>query len=125
MKRIISTTMAPAAVGPYSQAVEKNGCLFISGQIPLKPGSSEIEIESVSEQTKQVLDNLKNILEAANYTIEDVVKTTCYLTDMATFNEMNQVYAQYFSNNTPARATVEVGKLPKGARIEIEAIAMK
>ncbi len=125
MKKIVATSNAPAAIGPYSQAIERNGMLFISGQIPLKPGESEIEVSSVNEQTKLVLVNLKNILETANYSLADVVKTTCYLTDIGTFSEMNEVYGQFFTIDPPARATVEVSKLPRGARVEIEAIAMK
>jgi 2-iminobutanoate/2-iminopropanoate deaminase len=125
MKNIISTTKAPAAIGPYSQAVEKNGMLFLSGQIPIDTKKGEIIASSVSEQTKQVMINLKNILEAANYSLDDVVKTTCYLTDLGSFVEMNEVYAQFFTTDQPARATVEVSKLPRGAKVEIEMIAFK
>jgi 2-iminobutanoate/2-iminopropanoate deaminase len=125
MKKIIATTKSPSAIGPYSQAIEKNGMLFVSGQIPIDPEKGEIIVSSVSEQTKQVMINLNNILEAANYTLDDVVKTTCYLTDLGSFTEMNEVYAQFFTADQPARATIEVSKLPRGAKIEIEAIAVK
>jgi len=125
MKRIISTTSAPAAIGPYSQAIEKNGMLFISGQIPVNPVSGQIAGNSIVEQTKQVLENISEILKAAGYTINDVVKTTCYLADMSQFAEMNTVYADYFNNGPPARATIEVSRLPKDVMIEIDAIAIK
>lgn len=124
MKRIIKTTKAPEAIGPYNQAVEHNGILFISGQIPLDPSSGNIIEGTIKEQTKQVLNNIKAILEAAGYSLSDIVKTTCYLSDMGLFSEMNKVYSGYFPANSPARATVEVSRLPKDVRIEIEAIAM-
>jgi len=125
MKKVIATTKSPAAIGPYSQAIEKNGVLFVSGQIPIEPESDEIIAVSVAEQTKQVLINLKNILETADYSLGDVVKTTCYLTDLGTFSEMNEIYAQFFTADPPARATVEVSKLPRGARVEIDLIAIR
>jgi 2-iminobutanoate/2-iminopropanoate deaminase len=125
MKKVIATTKSPAAIGPYSQAIEKNGVLFVSGQIPIEPESGEIIAVSVAEQTKQVLINLKNILETADYSLGDVVKTTCYLTDLGTFSEMNEIYAQFFTADPPARATVEVSKLPRGARVEIDLIAIR
>jgi 2-iminobutanoate/2-iminopropanoate deaminase len=124
-RKIISTMKAPAAIGPYSQAVYINGMLFISGQIALNPETSEIHGETVAEQTKQVLSNIRNILEEAGYTLSDVAKTTCYLSDLSTFTEMNEVYATFFTSAPPARATVEVSKLPRGAKVEIEAIAVK
>ncbi len=125
MKKIIKTLHAPAAIGPYSQAIENNRMLFISGQIPLDPESGEIVGGTVKEQTKQVLINLENILKAAGYTLNDVVKSTCYLKDMGAFSEMNEVYAGFFTADPPARAAVEVSRLPKDVLIEIEAIAIK
>ena len=125
MKKVISTSNAPAAIGPYSQAIEINGMLFISGQIPLNPTNGEISGSAIKEQTKQVLENLKAVLTEAGYSIGNVVKTTCYLTNMNDFPEMNEVYASYFKENPPARATIGVSKLPKGVLVEIDAIAIK
>lgn len=125
MKKIIQTEKAPAAIGPYSQGVIKNGTLFISGQIPTDPQSGEIIGNNVTEQTQQVLANLEAILTEAGYTKEDVVKTTCYLRDMGKFSEMNAVYARFFTTTPPARAAVEVSRLPKDVLLEIEAIAIK
>jgi 2-iminobutanoate/2-iminopropanoate deaminase len=123
--KIISTPNAPLAIGPYSQAFEKNGILFISGQIPVNPSNGKIESNSIRDQTAQVLRNIEAITEAAGYSLNDIVKTTCYITDMRNFAEMNEVYASVFSNNPPARATVEVSKLPKDVLIEIDGIAVK
>jgi 2-iminobutanoate/2-iminopropanoate deaminase len=125
MKKVISTTNAPSAIGPYSQAIEISGMLFVSGQIPLNPASGEISGSTIKEQTLQVLENLKAVLQVAGYAIENVVKTTCYLTNMNDFPEMNEIYASYFKENPPARATVEVSKLPKAVLVEIDAIAVK
>ena len=125
MKRIITTEKAPAAIGPYSQAVEKNGILYISGQIPLDPATGEISGSTIDQQTRQVLKNISAILQDAEYSVEDVVKTTCYLKDMASFDEMNAIYADVFRENPPARAAVEVSRLPKDVLIEIEAIAIR
>ena len=125
MKKVISTPKAPAAIGPYSQAIEKNNMLFVSGQIPLNPDTGEFDGSSVAEQTIRVLTNIRNILEDAGYTLSDVVKTTCFLTDLGTFGEMNEVYSRFFTDAPPARATVEVNKLPRGAKVEIEAIAVR
>ena len=125
MKRIIATENAPKAIGPYSQAVEKNGILYISGQIPLDPASGDISGLNIVEQTQQVLKNLLAILKDAGYSISDIVKTTCYLKDMNLFSEMNAVYADVFKENPPARAAVEVSRLPKDVLIEIEAIAIR
>jgi 2-iminobutanoate/2-iminopropanoate deaminase len=125
MKKIISTAKAPAAIGPYSQAVEQNGMLFVSGQIPIDPRTGEISGHTVREQTELVLENISNILADAGYRMGDVVKTTCFLTDLDTFTEMNEVYALFFSDNPPARATVEVNRLPRGAKVEIEALAIR
>jgi len=123
--KIISTNGAPQAIGPYSQAIEKNGMLFISGQIPINPENGKIESDSIKHQTGQVLRNMAAILNAAGYSLQDIVKTTCYLSDMGNFVEMNEVYSGFFSSNPPARATVEVSRLPKDVLIEIDGIAMK
>jgi len=125
MKKIVQTSKAPAAIGPYSQAVIMNNMLFVSGQIPVNPDSGEITGNTVAEQTKQVLINLEAILREAGFEKSEVVKTTCYLRDMGKFVEMNEVYAGFFSADPPARAAVEVSRLPKDVLIEIEAIAMK
>lgn len=122
-KQVISTQDAPKAIGPYSQAVKSGGFLFISGQIPLDPKTSQIAGATIAEQTKQVLKNLKAILETANLHLENVVKTTVYLKDLSEFPQMNEVYAKFFTQNPPARATVEVSRLPKDVKIEIDAIA--
>jgi len=124
-KNIISTGKAPQAVGPYSQAVvlENLKLVFVSGQIALPPGSKELIRGGIVEETKQVLENLKNILEAAASSLDKVVKTTVFLRSMDDFGLMNETYNQYFKTNFPARATVQVAALPKGARVEIEAIA--
>ena len=125
MKRIISTDMAPKAVGPYSQAVEFNGTLYISGQIPLRPETMQLVVGGITEQTHAVMKNIGEILKAAGYTYSDVVKTTCLLSDMANFKAMNEVYATYYTENQPARATFAVKDLPMGVLIEIETIAVK
>lgn len=125
MKRIINTPNAPAAIGPYSQAVEANGMLFISGQLPVNPASSKIEVESVSEQTQQVFANIQAILAEAGYTFADVVKTTVFLADIASFAEMNEVYKTFYQTECPARSTFAVKDLPLGAKVEIETIAAK
>ena len=125
MKRIISTSKAPEAIGPYSQAIEANNMLFISGQISLHPETGEIIGETTGEQTEQVLRNLSAVLEAAGYTLENVVKTTCMLDNMDDFQEMNAVYNHYFGDVLPARAAFEVSSLPKRVKIEIDAIAVK
>lgn len=124
-KKIISTDKAPQAVGPYSQAVilEKLNLIFVSGQIALTPGSKELIRGGIVEETKQVLENLKSILEEAGSALEKVVKTTVFLKSMDDFGLMNETYNQYFKSNFPARSTVQVAALPKGARVEIEAIA--
>jgi 2-iminobutanoate/2-iminopropanoate deaminase len=124
MKKIISTTTAPAAIGPYSQAIEVNGMLFISGQIPVIPDTGEVVTGDISAQTARVIQNIEAILEAADYAITDVVKTTCYLTSMNEFQPFNEVYAGCFKHK-PARATVEVARLPKNVKVEIEAVAVK
>ncbi len=125
MKKIIHTTFAPAAVGPYSQAVEKNGMLFISGQIPVDPAIGKIVEGGIREQTLQVMKNIGVILKEAGYSFSDVVKSTCLLGDMSDFKDMNEVYAEYYPENQPARAAFAVKGLPLGAMIEIETIAIK
>ena len=125
MKRIISTNKTPQAIGPYSQAVEINNMLFISGQIPVNPVAAKIIEGGIKEQTTQVLENLKGIINEAGYKLENVVKTTCYLSDMNSFKDMNEVYANVFKSNFPARAAIEVSRLPLDVLIEIEAIAVK
>ncbi|KAB2872086.1 MAG: RidA family protein [Bacteroidales bacterium] len=125
MKKIISTEHAPKAVGPYSQAVEANGFLFISGQIPINPQTSSIIEGGIKEQTEQVLKNIGAILKQAGLDYSNVVKSTCLLSDMDNFAAMNEVYAKYFTNEMPARAAYGVVKLPLGVLIEIECIAAK
>lgn len=124
MKRIIATVEAPRAVGPYSQAVAVEGMLFCAGQIPLLPTTGELIEGDVSAQTTQVLENLGAVLRAARMTYANVVKTTVFLTDLADFAAMNDIYKIYFSDAHPARSTIQVAALPKGARVEIEAIAV-
>ena len=125
MKNIISTAAAPAAIGPYSQATLTNGFLFVSGQIPVDPGSGNIECDDIKGQAVQSLCNMESILKEAGYTIEDVVKTTCFITDMKNFAEFNEVYGTFFKENCPARSCVAVKELPKNALCELEAIAYK
>ncbi len=125
MKRIISTDKAPQAIGPYSQAVEANGILFISGQIPIDPVTGKIVEGGIKEQTRQVLENVKAILEAAGYTLDDVVKSTVFLKDLNDFAQMNEVYAEFYNQNPPARAAFQVAKLPLDVLVEIETIAVK
>jgi len=125
MKKIINTPDAPKAVGPYSQAVEVNGILYISGQIPINPAIGKIVDGGIKEQTEQVMKNIGVILKTAGYSYSDVVKSTCLLNDMYNFAAMNEVYAKYYPENPPARAAYGVVRLPLGAMIEIETIAMK
>lgn len=125
MKKIISTSNAPKAVGPYSQAVEVNGMLFVSGQVPINPVTGTLVEGGIAEQTHQVLQNIKSILHEAGLTFDNVVKTTCLLSTMESFAVMNGVYAEYFVNHKPARATFAVAGLPLGAMVEIEAIAVR
>ena len=125
MKRVIRTENAPGAVGPYSQAIEKNDMLFVSGQICLDPVSGKLAEGDIREQTTRVLKNIDNILQGAGYSKRDVVKCTCLLKDMDHFQEMNAVYADYFDEDPPARAAFQVAKLPLDVLVEIEAIAMK
>ncbi len=121
-KEIVSTGAAPKAVGPYSQAVSCGGFLFCSGQIPLDPATGKLTEGGIREQTERVLRNLEAVLEAGNSGIAAVVKTTVYLLDMGEFQAMNEVYKSFFPENPPARVTVQVSKLPAGARVEIDAV---
>jgi 2-iminobutanoate/2-iminopropanoate deaminase len=124
MIETVATDRGPKAIGPYSQAVRANGFLFLSGQIPLHPKTQEIVDGNVSAQAERVLENLKGVVEAAGSTMQRVVKTTVYLADMNDFAAVNEVYARYFVTNPPARSTVEVSKLPRNARVEIDLIAL-
>lgn len=124
MKKIINTTNAPSAIGPYSQAIVANGLLFISGQLPVVPATGNFPSNCVEAQTKQSLENIQAILIAANCTLEDVVKTTVFLKDMNDFPKVNAIYAEFFKENCPARACIEIARLPKDALVEIEAIAI-
>ena len=124
MRDVISTDRGPRAIGPYSQAIRANGFLFLSGQVSLDPATQQLIQGDIAAQTTRVLENLKGILEAAGSSLDRVVKTTVYLKDMNDFSTMNEVYARYFPNNPPARATVEVARLPKDARVEIDLIAL-
>lgn len=123
-KTIIATNAAPAAIGPYSQAVAANGFLFCSGQLPLDPATGELVPGGAAEQAGQALKNLKAVLEGAGASLADVVKTTCFLADMADFAAFNTVYATYFTADFPARSTFQVAALPKGAKVEVEAVAV-
>lgn len=124
MKQIISTPNAPQAIGPYSQAVEANGFVFVSGQIPIVPATGQMP-DGIEAQTEQVMRNIGAILEAAGLTYSNVVKTTVLLKSIADFATMNGIYAKYFTTDCPARAAFEVAALPKGALIEVEVIAAK
>jgi 2-iminobutanoate/2-iminopropanoate deaminase len=123
MKKIISTNEAPAAIGPYSQAVRAGSFVFCAGQVPLDPKSGQIVSEDIAEQTRRVLDSVTAILKTEQLTLANVVKTTVFLADFGDFQKMNEVYATYFSDQPPARSTVGVSTLPKNAKVEIEAIA--
>jgi 2-iminobutanoate/2-iminopropanoate deaminase len=124
MKEIISTSKAPGAIGPYSQAIKAGGMLFCSGQIPIDPATGEFVEGGVAEQTQQVFKNLIAVLEAGGSSLDGVVKTTVFLADMGDFAAMNDVYAKYFDSNKPARATVQAARLPRDAKVEIECIAV-
>jgi 2-iminobutanoate/2-iminopropanoate deaminase len=123
-KETVATRRAPAAIGPYSQAVKANGFVFVSGQLPIDPETGKIVSGDVKAQTKQVLENLKTILGASGSSLDNVVKTTVYMTDLKQFVSMNETYEKFFGNNPPARATVEVARLPKDVAVEIEAIGL-
>ena len=124
MKKVICCEKAPGAIGPYSQAIEANGMIFVSGQLPVNPETGTMP-ESIEEQARQSLENLKNILQEAGLSMDNVVKTTVFLADINDFAAMNEVYAKYFTANPPARAAFAVQKLPMGVLVEIEAIAVK
>lgn len=123
MKKIVSTEAAPKAIGPYSQAVAHNGLVYLSGQIPLDPATGAVVEGDVAAQTERVLENLQAVLAAAGSSLAQVLKTTVYLKDMDDFPRMNEVYGRYFAENPPARATVEVARLPRDVRVEIDCIA--
>lgn len=123
MKEKIETNLAPSAIGPYSQAIRDGGLVFVSGQLPIDPATGEFPSESVSEQTEQSLKNIEAILTAAGSGMDRIVKTTVLLADMADFGAMNEVYARFFTAPYPARAAYQVAALPRGAKVEIEAIA--
>lgn len=125
MKAIIATTEAPAAIGPYSQAVATNDLVFVSGQLPVDPVSSAIVTGGIKAQTRQSIRNLSAVLRQAGLDLADVLKVTVFITDMGQFSQINEVYSEYFTADCPARSCVEVGKLPLGASVEIEAIAQK
>lgn len=125
MNRMISTENAPAAIGPYSQAVQAGNMMFVSGQLPMDPVTMDFVSEDVQEQTRQCLFNLMAILESAAFSREDIVKVTVFLKDMNDFAKMNEIYATFFTDHKPARAAVEVARLPKDALVEIEAVAIK
>lgn len=122
---VISTAAAPAAIGPYSQAIQFGNLIFTSGQIPLPAGSGDLVGQTIAEQTDQVMRNLTGVLAAAGASLRDVIKTTVFLVDLDDFAGMNDVYARHFGNHRPARSTVQVAALPRGARVEIEVIAAK
>jgi 2-iminobutanoate/2-iminopropanoate deaminase len=124
MKKIISTAEAPAAIGPYSQAVRVGSMIFCAGQVPLDPKTGQIVSDDIAEQTRRVLDNVAAILKSEQLTLAHVVKTTVFLADFGDFQKMNEVYATYFKDQPPARSTVGVSTLPKNARVEIEVIAI-
>jgi len=126
MKKIITTSKAPAPIGPYNQAVLSGNTLYTSGQIAINPTSGELVLDSIKEETKQVMENLKEVLAAAEMTFENVIKTSIFISDMNNFTEINAVYGTYFNEETaPARETVEVANLPKFVNVEISAIAVK
>ncbi len=125
MKKVISTNQAPAAIGPYSQAIDTGNMLFVSGQIPVDPKTGELAGDDVKSQTIQVFNNIRAILSEAGYELNDLVKTTVFLADMSLFADMNEVYASQFESVCPARSTIAVKGLPKGALVEIESIAIR
>ena len=125
MKEILSTTAAPAAIGPYSQGINAGNLVITSGQLPIDPATGAFAEGGIKEQTRQSLKNVEAILAAANMTMDNVIKTTVFLKDMNDFAAMNEVYATFFTGNPPSRSAVEVARLPKDALVEIEAIAVK
>ena len=123
MKKMIATPDAPAAIGPYSQAIRFGNLIFCSGQIPLEPKSGQMVSDDIADQTRRVLDNISGLLKSEGLSLGDVLKTTIFLTDLGNFQIVNEIYGSYFSNQPPARSTVQVSALPKGAKVEIEVIA--
>lgn len=123
-EKVIRTEKAPKAIGPYSQAIQAENLLFLSGQIPIDPATGEVVKGDIRKQTRQVLENIKGLLESQGLGMEDVIKVTVFLKDIENFNQLNEVYATYFRSFPPARSTVEVAKLPKNVDVEIEAIAL-
>ena len=124
-RKAVRTNRAPGAIGPYSQGIAAGGLLFVSGQIPIEPDSGEIVAGGIAAQVERVLENLRGILQAGGLGMETVARTTVYLVDLAEFASMNEVYARYFPENPPARSTVQVSALPRGVRVEIDAIAVR
>lgn len=124
IKEIIATKNAPEAIGPYAQAIKVKDTVYSSGQLPLNPKTMKIEEETIEGQARMALENLKAVLEAAGSSLENVIKTTCFLADLADFTAFNGVYAEYFGDATPARSTFQVAALPLGAKVEIEAVAI-
>jgi 2-iminobutanoate/2-iminopropanoate deaminase len=125
MREVVSSKNAPKAIGPYSQAIKVGNTLYCAGQISINPETSELELADIKQQTERVLKNLKAVIKEAGFTMGDVVKTTVYLSNIKDFSGMNEVYAQFFGEGKPARSTVAVRSLPKGAKVEIDAIAVK
>ena len=125
MKKIIQTKMAPAPIGPYSQAVEVNGTLYVSGQIAIDPGTGNLVLLNIIHETTRVMENISAILKEAGYDFSNIVKTSIFLSDMNNFSNVNDVYANYFKDNFPARETVQVSVLPKNVNVEISVIAVK
>ncbi|MFV0505078.1 MAG: RidA family protein [Lachnospirales bacterium] len=125
MKTIINTEKAPGAIGPYCQGVNVNGTVYTSGQLPIDMATGELELKDIKKAAKNSMDNIKAILEDQGYSMDDVVKTLIFITDLADFADINEVYGSYFTGNPPARSCVQVAALPKGAKVEIEAIAIK
>jgi len=125
MKKVINTKNAPAAIGPYSQAIEANGTIYISGQVPIDPATGKVVEGGINEQTEMVMKNIEAILMEAGYTFADVVKSTCLLSDMSNFAAMNAIYGGRYQENPPARAAFAVKELPLGVLVEIETIAVK
>ncbi len=124
-RKIIATALAPQAIGPYSQGVDLGDLVFVSGQIPLDPATQQVVQGAIEEQTERVLQNLQGVLAASGLSLENVVRTTVYLTDLANFAKMNEVYARFFTKDFPARSTIQVSGLPKGVGVEIDAIARR
>ncbi|ERI64569.1 MAG: RidA family protein [Capnocytophaga sp.] len=125
MKKVILSSKAPAPIGPYSQAIEANGTLYVSGQIPIDPATGEVVAGGIEPQAKQVMQSLQAILQEAGYSFDQVVKTTILLDDLANFAKVNEIYGSYFGEGAPARETYQVAKLPKGVAVEISCIAVK